>query len=77
MFILKKDKVSWWKGNYRHVFFFIKELISGPQRSPNHAFLKDINGGFVEKDCELGMFAKWSSVKLIILSDNESRALQG
>lgn len=38
--------------------FFRKELINSPQRSSNHAFLKDISGGFVERDCELGMFAK-------------------
>lgn len=29
------------------------------------------------RESELGMFAKWSSVKLIILSDNESRVPQG
>lgn len=43
------------------------------ERSCDHVSLKDC----VERDCELGMFAKWSSVKLIILSDNESRAPQG
>lgn len=64
-------------------FFIIKDIftphisIKEISNSPDHAALKDSSSSCMERDCELGMFAKGSSVKLIILSDNESRAPQG
>lgn len=55
-----------------------KESAEVPERSPERAASPKSSGtDYTKRDCELGMFAKWSSVKLIILSDNESRAPQG